>query len=246
MPGIIASPSKQQASLLQYVSSFSFLKAICTKLFEWAHVVNAKHSLLKISMKGPWKGQHRENGYCHSTQPPLVSTEEVCVAPPTKFYPLLGRLRHPVSSQKHHPRLFQRNSNASANFLVGLPAVSTKWVSRRKRLLTGFAFVRFADGSNRWRCSWGRGRRVLRWLISNFSDPCTRSEDGGLLKMILYWVVVLLPVLEDQLAAETGDGVCALVAVIEPSRGHCCFDSNIKRVEISSNFLSLSSKVYIF
>ena len=87
--------------------------------------------------------------------------------------------------------------------------------------MTDFALMRHTSGSRRWRSSWRRRRCVLCWLIRDFRNPCARLEDGGLLKVMLYRVVVLLPILEYQLAAETSDGVCALVAVVESSRSHC-------------------------
>ena len=76
--------------------------------------------------------------------------------------------------------------------------------------------VRHTSGSRYWRSRWRRRRCVLCWLIRDLKNPCPRSKDGGLLKVYL----LFLPILDYQLAAETGDGVCALVAVMESSRCH--------------------------
>lgn len=67
--------------------------------------------------------------------------------------------------------------------------------------------------------------------------------------MMLYRVVMFLPILQNQLAIETGDGVCAFVTMIESSRGHCRREGlNVKRpgVERMESFVHVVIYVSLF
>lgn len=153
-----------------------------------------------------------------------VRVKEVCVASPSNLPPLLGRLCHPIPSQlsqRQPSRLFQRNPNSSAKFLMSLPAVSMECARRRKCSLAGCAFMRYTTRGGHWRCSWRCRRCILCWLICHFVNPIARWDDGGLLKVTSYRIVVLLPIREFSIAAETSDSIRIDVAVVQSSGCHC-------------------------
>lgn len=119
-----------------YLYPFHSLKSMCL-IYSGERRWKCWAVTAEAFIMGPWECKDREPSPYHPTSINLDQRILYCPSShvsPFAWSPLIPDIFPGIPFQAYHSRHFQSNSNVFANVLMGLPAVFTEWVPRRKCL----------------------------------------------------------------------------------------------------------------